>query len=103
MTSAGAYTHADVTTVVGNRCTIQGHTMTTSVSASTVAAAVLNDKDVDMTVIGDVHGMLRFQLADPEDLTGAIMPADLRSAQVKLTQGGAGGVLGLIVEELYSY
>ena len=102
MTTAGAYSHADVTTITGNRCTIQGHTMTTAVSAATVAAAVLSDKDVDMTIVGDVHGMLRFQLADPDDLSGALMPVDLRTAQVKLTQGGAGAAIGLIVEELYS-
>ena len=103
MTTAGAYTHPDVTTIAGNRFTIQGHTMTTSVAAATVAAAVMADKDVDVTLIGDVGGMLRFPLADPEDLTGALLPADLRTAEIKLTQAAAGGTIGLIVEELYGY
>lgn len=103
MTTAGAYSQVDVTTIAGNRFTIQGHTCTTSVAAATVAAAVLSDKKVDVTLIGDVHGFLRFPFADPETLDGALTPADLKTAQVRLTQGAAGGVSTLIVEEVFGY
>jgi hypothetical protein len=47
--------------------------------------------------------MLRFPIADPEDFSGALLPADLRTAEIKLTQAAAGGTIGLIVEELYGY
>lgn len=103
MTTAGAYSQVDVTTIAGNRCTIQGHTCTTAVAAATVAAAVLSDKDVDMTVLGDVQGFLRFPFADPETLEGAMTPAELRTAQIKLTQAAAGGVTALLAEEVYGY
>ena len=103
MTTAGAYTQADVTTIAGNRFTIQGHTCTTAVSAATVAAAVMADKKVDVTLIGDVHGFLRFPFADPETLDGALTPADLKTCQVRLTQGAAGGVTALICEEIFGY
>lgn len=103
MATAGAYTQADITTIAGSRITIQGHTCTTSVAAATVAAAVLSDKKVDVTIMGDVHGFLRFPFADPETLDGALTPADLKTCQVRLTQGAAGGISALIVEEIYGY
>ena len=103
MTTAGSYTQTDVTTIVGNRFTIQGHTCTTAVAAATVAAAVMADKKVDVTLIGDVHGFLRFPFADPETLDGALTPADLKTCQVRLTQGAAGGTTALICEEIFGY
>lgn len=103
MTTAGAYSKVDVTTIAGNRTTIQGHTLTTAVAAATVAAAVLSDKDVDLTVLGDIQGFLRFPFGTPEDLSSVLMPQDLRTAQIKLTQGAAGGTTGLIAEEIYGY
>ena len=103
MTTAGSYTKADVTTIAGNRITVQGHTLTTAVAAATVAAAVMADADLDVTVIGDIHGFLRFPMADPETFEGMLLPADLRTAQIKLTQGGAGAALALIAEEVYAY
>jgi hypothetical protein len=56
-----------------------------------------------MKVVGDVHGLLRFPFADPETFDGVLLPADLRTAQIKLTQGGAGAALALIAEEVYPY
>jgi hypothetical protein len=103
MTSAGAFTQVDVTTIAGNRITMQGHTCTTAVSAATVAAAVMADKEVDVTLIGDVHGFLRFPFADPDTLEGALTPAELKTSQIKLTQGAAGGTTGLLVEEIFGY
>ena len=103
MTTAGAYTAADVTTIAGNRITLQGHTLTTAVAAATVAAAVMADADLDVTVVGDLDGFLRFKLADPETLEGMLLPSELRTAQIKLTQAAAGGTLGLLAEEIYAY
>ena len=101
MTTAGAYSAVDVTTIAGNRITMQGHTITTAVAAATVAAAVLSDQKVDVTLIGDVQGFLRVPFADWEALSCALMPADLKTAQIKLTQAAAGGTTAIIVEELY--
>lgn len=103
MTTAGSYTKADVTTIAGNRITLQGHTLTTAVAAATVAAAVMADADLDVTVIGDIHGFLRFPIADPETFEGMLLPAELRTSQIKLTQAAAGGVTALLAEEVYAY
>jgi hypothetical protein len=103
MTTAGAQTLVDVTTITGNRITVQGHTCTTAVAAATVAAAVLAAVSVDVVVHGDIHGMLRFPFADEETLDGALQPADLKTAQIKLTQGGADAVVALMSREIYNY
>jgi len=103
MTTAGAYSQVDVTTILGNRLTIQGHTLTTAVAAATVAAAVLAAKAVDVIAVGDIHGFLRFPFADPETLEGALSPQELKLAKVWLTNGGADAVLALIVEEVKGY
>lgn len=34
---------------------------------------------------------------------GALAPNDLATAQIKLTQGGADGVLALLCEEVFGY
>ena len=91
-----------VSTVTGNQCTVTGQTVG-STGLGTLTIAAISAKDVDLRVSGDVHGLLRFPFADPETFEGVLMPADLRTAQIKLTQGGAGAALALIAEEVYSY
>lgn len=86
-------------TPVGNRVTIAGATQT--FAAAAVTSAVLTAAAVGMRVIGDIAGFLRFPFADPDTLEGALTPADLTTAQIKLTQGGAGGTLTLLCEEVY--
>jgi len=65
--------------------------------------AALSAKNAVLRVVGDIHGLLRFPFADPETLEGALTPTDLATAQIKLTQGGAGGVLALLCEEVFGY
>lgn len=103
MTTAGAFTQVDITTITGNTITVQGHTCTTAVAAATVAAAVLAAKSVDVVVHGEVHGMIVVPFADPETLDGALQPQDLKTAQIDLVQGGAGAVVALICEEVTAY
>lgn len=102
MTTSTVMNHAVVTTVTGNRATITGETFG-STGLGTLTIADISAKKVDLLAIGDIHGFLRFPFADPETLEGALSPADLRTAQIKLTQGGADAVLALIAEEVYSY
>jgi len=86
---------------VGNKVTVTG--ITISWSDSTPTAGSLSAKQMGMRVIGDIHGFLRFPFADPETLEGALTPNDLATAQIKLTQGGSGGVLALLCEEVFGY
>jgi len=84
---------------VGNKVTVTGITISWSDNSPT--ASSLSAKQMGMRVIGDIHGFLRFPFADPDTLEGALTPADLTTAQIKLTQGGAGGTLALLCEEVY--
>ena len=93
---------AVVSTVTGNQCTITGQTIG-STGLGTLTVAAMSARKVDLRVVGDVHGLLRFPFADPENFEGVLMPGDLRTSQIKLTQGGAGAALALIAEEVYSY
>jgi len=101
MTTSGVINHA-MGTAVGNKVTIYGNTLTEG-ATSTVVYSALSAKQFGMRVIGDIHGFLRFPFADPETLEGALTPNDLATAQIKLTQGGADGVLALLCEEVFGY
>ena len=93
---------AVVSAVTGNRATMTGQTVgSTGLGSLTIAA--ISAKACDLKVVGDIHGFLRFPFADPETFDGVLMPSELRTAQIKLTQGGAGASLALIAEEVYSY
>lgn len=91
-----------VSAITGNRHTITAQTVT-GTGTGTLVTSAMSGKKLDLRVVGDLHGLLRFPFADEETLDGMLMPADLKTAQVKLTQGGAGAALALIAEEVYSY
>ena len=91
-----------VSAITGNRHTITAQTVT-GTGTGTLVTSAMSGKKLDLRVVGDIHGFLRFPFADEETLDGMLMPADLKTAQVKLTQGGAGAALALIAEEVYSY
>lgn len=88
--------------ITGNRHTLGAQTIT-GTGTGTLVTSAMSGKKIDLRVVGDIHGFLRFPFADEETLDGMLMPADLKTAQVKLTQGGAGAALALIAEEVYSY
>jgi len=88
--------------ISGNRHTLGAQTIT-GTGTGTLVTSAMSGKKIDLRVVGDIHGFLRFPFADEETLDGMLMPADLKTAQVKLTQGGAGAALALIAEEVYSY
>ncbi len=91
---------AAATGITGNRITLTGSSLA-STGTGTLTCAAISAKKMDLLAVGDLHGFLRFPFADPETLDGALQPGDLRTAQIKLTQGGAGAALALIAEELY--
>ena len=102
MTTNGVMEFAAVTTVTGNRHTITAQTVT-GTGTGTLVTSAMSGKKLDMRLVGDIHGFLRFPFADPDTLEGAISPSDLKTAEIKLTQGGAGATLALIAEEVYGY
>lgn len=91
-----------VSGITGNTCTMTGQTVS-STGLGTLTIAAISAKACDLHITGDIHGFLRFPMADPETFDGMLLPADLRTAQIKLTQGGAGAALALIAEEVYPY
>ena len=91
-----------VSTITGNRHTITAQTIT-GTGTGTLVTSAMSGKKLDLRVVGDLHGFLRFPFADPDTLEGMLTPADLRTAQIKLTQGGADAACALIAEEVYSY
>lgn len=103
MTTSSVNYVAAATTVTGNQVTIVGNTITAPYSAGTTSGVPLSAVKYAMKVVGDIHGLLRFPFADPETFDGLLLPGDLRTAQIKLTQGGAGAALALIAEEVYPY
>lgn len=91
-----------VTTIAGSRVTVNAETWgSTGLGTITVAAA--SAVSVDLFVEGDIDGFLRFPFADPETMEGVLTPQELATTDIGLTQGGAGGTLGLIVEEVFAY
>ena len=91
-----------VSAITGNRHTITAQTIT-GTGTGTLVTSAMSGKKLDLRVVGDLHGFLRFPFADPDTLEGMLTPADLRTAQIKLTQGGADAACALIAEEVYSY
>ena len=102
MTTSTVTQLAVVSAVIGNSVTMTGQTIG-STGLGTLTIAAIAGKACDLKVVGDIHGFLRFPFADPETFEGVLMPSELRTAQIKLTQGGAGASLALIAEEVYSY
>lgn len=102
MTTSTVTQIAVVSAITGNRATMTGQTVGSN-GLGTLTIAAISAKACDLKVVGDIHGLLRFPFADPETFDGVLMPSELRTAQVKLTQGGAGAALALIVEEVYAY
>lgn len=90
------------TSTTGNQTTLLGETVS-STGLGTLTVADMSAKAMELSVIGDVHGMVRIPLADPDDFSGALSPDEMTTGQVILTQGGASGTIGVIVEELYIY
>ena len=91
-----------VSAITGNRHTITAQTVT-GTGTGTLVTSAMSGKKLDLRLVGDIHGFLRFPFADPETLEGMLTPADLKTAQIKLTQGGADAVMTLVAEEVYSY
>ena len=91
-----------VSAITGNRHTITAQTIT-GTGTGTLVTSAMSGKKLDLRVVGDLHGFLRFPFADTDTLEGMLTPADLKTAQIKLTQGGADAACALIAEEVYSY
>ena len=91
-----------VSAITGNRHTVTAQTVT-GTGTGTLVTSAMSGKKLDLYLNGDVHGFLRFPFADPDTLEGALTQADLKTAEIKLTQGGAGATLSLLAEELFGY
>lgn len=102
MTTNAVLELAVVDTITGNRHTLAAQTVT-GTGTGTLVTSAMSGKKVDLRLVGDIHGFLRFAFADPDTLEGALTPADLKTAEVKLSQGGAGATLSLLAEELFGY
>ena len=102
MTTNAVLEHAVVDGITGNRHTLAAQTIT-GTGAGTLVTSAMSGKKIDLRLVGDIHGFLRFPFADPDTLEGALTPADLKTAEIKLTQGGAGAALSLRAEELFGY
>jgi len=94
---------AAATTVTGNQITIIGNTITAPHTAGNTSGQPISAVAYDAVIFGEIHGFLRFPFADPLTLQGMLTPADLATAEIKLTQGGAGAALALIAEEVHAY
>lgn len=103
MTTSSVNNVAAATAVTGNQITLVGNAITSPYSAGNTSGIPLAAVKYDAVVFGDLHGILRFAFADPQSLEGMLLPTDLRTTQVKLTQGGAGASIALIAEEVYAY
>lgn len=101
--TAGVQTVPTVTDVTGNTATIKGHTYTIASTDAAVTGAAMSNITCDATFIGDVHGAVMLPFADRDTLADALTPDQLRTAQIGITQGGSGAVLGLVAEEIYRY
>jgi hypothetical protein len=102
MTTNAVVETAAVTTITGNRHTLTAQTIT-GTGTGTLVTSAMSGKKLDLRLVGDIHGFLRFPFADPDTLEGAISPSDLKTAEIKLTRGGAGATLALIAEEVFGY
>jgi hypothetical protein len=102
MATSVVMNHAVVSAITGNRLTVTGETFG-STGLGTLTIADIAAKKCDLNISGDIHGFLRFAFADPDTFEGALSPADLRTSQIALTQGGADAVMALLVEEVYGY
>ena len=102
MATSTVMNHPVVSAVTGNRLTVTGETFG-STGLGTLTIADISAKKTDLHVVGDVHGYLWFPFADPDTLEGLLSPTDLRTAQIKLTQGGADAVLALHCREVFGY
>ena len=102
MTTNAVVETAAVSAITGNRHTLTGQTIT-GTGTGTLVTSAMSGKKLDLRLVGDIHGFLRFPFADPDTLEGALAPADLRTAEIRLTQGGAGATLALIAEEIFGY
>jgi len=90
-------------TLVGNRIPIAGSTITidTDASPTVVGVAMVTGTMTRAVVRGKVHGVLYFPFGDQTTLADALQPADLASAQVRLTDAAAGAYAAVVVEEIY--
>jgi len=103
MAAAGSMSICAVTAITGNECTFTGSSSIGNAAAGFVPATTIIPQWAGFDVVGDIHGLLRFAFADPTTFEGALPPVDLATAQIKLTEGGADGVVALLCEEVYNY
>lgn len=92
---------AAATTITGNQLTIIGNAITSPHTAGNTSGQPISAVAYKLSVAGDLHGFIRIPFADPESLEGILSPSDLKTAQICVTQGGAGATMAFIVEELY--
>jgi|GEM_PF-2730377 hypothetical protein len=98
------FTLASCNSITGNTVTLAAMTVTPADAAGTAwANAAASLVAADLQVSGDIHGLLYFPFGDPDTLDGVLQPADLKSAEIKLTDGGAGAAVALIAEEIFGY
>lgn len=100
MANATTFCNFVVNSIAGQQLTLGGSTFL----VSDAGAAVPTDGTAlygQLLVRGDIDGFLKFQFADPEDMSGILSPSDLLTAEIQLTEGAAGAVEALISEELY--
>lgn len=102
MTTSLAQTIPCVTTITGNRVTINAETWS-STGLGTITIAAASGVSTSLLVRGDLHGVVRIPFADIDTLDGAIPVSDLASAQMLVTQAYAGALLSFVVEEIYPY
>ena len=102
MTTSSVQSVAAATTVTGNQITITGNTITAPHTAGNTSGQPISAVKFDCVVIGEIHGFLRFPFADPLTLDGMLTPGELKTAEIKLTQGGAGAAMALIAEEVFT-
>lgn len=95
MTTAAVNHVITNTSNTGNTATFVANTI--SGVATDLAMA---DIKCTLRAVGDVHGMVLIPIADPATLEGCLMPADLKTAQIEITEGGAGAACAVIVEEI---
>lgn len=103
MTTSSVNHVAAATTITGNQITIKGNTITAPHTAGNTSGQPISTIAFKLTAIGAIHGFVMLPFADPDTFEGALMPADLQSAEISLTQGGADAALELLAQELYSY
>lgn len=104
MATTGLVYSAFVTAITGNQLTFGGQSWSIVMgTGETIDIAALSGIKFDLNVEGDIHGLVYFPFGDAQTLDGALSPADLRTAEIKLTDAVSGAAVALIAEEIFGY